>query len=71
MAAFWRRHHPSGLFTQFRVNRDVLAKQPSVLADMFAVPLPPKEPMIEGCPIVRVSDAAKDWELLLDVLYHP
>ncbi|KAJ7185846.1 hypothetical protein C8R46DRAFT_387584 [Mycena filopes] len=57
--------------TQFRVNRDVLARQSSVFKDMFSVPQPPDEPTIEGCPIVHVSDTARDWELLLDVLYHP
>ncbi|KAJ7449088.1 hypothetical protein B0H11DRAFT_2079513 [Mycena galericulata] len=57
--------------TQFRVNRDNLALQSSVFADMFAVPQPPNEPTIEGCPIVQVSDSAKDWELLLGVLYDP
>ncbi|KAJ7449092.1 hypothetical protein B0H11DRAFT_2079537 [Mycena galericulata] len=57
--------------TQFRVNRDNLALQSSVFADMFAVPQPPNEPTVEGCPIVQVSDSAKDWELLLGVLYNP
>ncbi|KAJ7449095.1 hypothetical protein B0H11DRAFT_2079552 [Mycena galericulata] len=57
--------------TQFRVNRDVLALQSSVFADMLAVPQPPNEPTVEGCPIVQVSDSAKDWELLLGVLYDP
>ncbi|KAF7360150.1 hypothetical protein MVEN_00743500 [Mycena venus] len=41
--------------TQFRVNRDILAQQSSVFADMFSVPLPPNEPTVEGCPIVRVT----------------
>ncbi|KAJ7359700.1 hypothetical protein DFH08DRAFT_769695 [Mycena albidolilacea] len=58
-------------FTQFRVNRDVLAQNSSVFADMLSVPLPPDEPTVEGCPIVRVTDTAEDWKLLLDVLYHP
>ncbi|KAJ7735777.1 hypothetical protein B0H16DRAFT_1764948, partial [Mycena metata] len=57
--------------TQFRINRDVLARQSSVFKDMFVIPQPPNEPTIEGCPIVRVFDSAKDWELLLEVLYHP
>ncbi|KAJ7449094.1 hypothetical protein B0H11DRAFT_336704 [Mycena galericulata] len=57
--------------TQFRVNRDVLALQSSVFADMLAVPQPPNEPTIEGCPVVQVYDSAKDWELLLGVLYDP
>ncbi|KAJ7697600.1 hypothetical protein B0H17DRAFT_1007024 [Mycena rosella] len=57
--------------TQFRVNRDVLAKQSKVFSDMFSVPQPPNEPTVEGCPIVLVSDTAKDWELLLKMLYDP
>ncbi|KAF7351396.1 hypothetical protein MSAN_01571300 [Mycena sanguinolenta] len=58
--------------TQFRVNRDILAQQSSVFKDMFGVPLPADEPTVEGCPIVRVSDTAKDWEHLLELLYyHP
>ncbi|KAJ7735756.1 hypothetical protein B0H16DRAFT_1425971 [Mycena metata] len=57
--------------TQFRVTRDILAEQSPVFRDMFSVPQPPNEPMIEGCPIVRVSDTAKDWELFLQVLYNP
>ncbi|KAJ6487718.1 hypothetical protein C8R45DRAFT_1144038 [Mycena sanguinolenta] len=58
--------------TQFRVNRDLLAQQSSVFKDMFSLPQPADEPTVEGCPIVRVSDTAKDWELLLEVLYyHP
>ncbi|KAJ6582982.1 hypothetical protein DFH09DRAFT_1360277 [Mycena vulgaris] len=57
--------------TQFRVNRDVLAQQSSVFSDMLSVPQPPNEPMVEGCPIVLVSDSAKDWDLLLGFLYNP
>jgi hypothetical protein len=49
----------------------MLAEHSSVFADMFSMPLPPDEPTVEGCPIVCVSDAAKDWELFLEVLYNP
>ncbi|KAJ7108756.1 hypothetical protein C8R44DRAFT_714111 [Mycena epipterygia] len=56
--------------TLFRVNRDVLAKHSSVFSDMFSVPQPSNQPMVEGCPVVHVSDTAKDWELLLEVLYN-
>ncbi|KAJ7634488.1 hypothetical protein FB45DRAFT_1025434 [Roridomyces roridus] len=35
--------------TQFRVNRDVLATQSSVFADMFSVPQPPGEPLTGSC----------------------
>ncbi|KAJ6487702.1 hypothetical protein C8R45DRAFT_994060 [Mycena sanguinolenta] len=57
--------------TQFRVNRDVLAQQSSLLKDMFGVPFANEAAAVEGCPIVRVTGTAKDWELLLGVLYHP
>ncbi|KAF7360149.1 hypothetical protein MVEN_00743400 [Mycena venus] len=57
--------------TQFRINRDVLAKHSPVFEDMFAVPQPLNEPTMEGCSIVHVSDTAKDWELLLEMLYDP
>ncbi|KAJ7185853.1 hypothetical protein C8R46DRAFT_882121 [Mycena filopes] len=57
--------------TQFRLNRDVLARQSSVFKDMFSIPQPPNEPTIEGCPIVHVSDTAMDWELFLGMLYDP
>ncbi|KAJ7060916.1 hypothetical protein C8F01DRAFT_1025439 [Mycena amicta] len=58
--------------TQFRVNRDVLAKQSTVFADMFLVPQPPNEPTIEGCPVVLLAgDSAKDWTLLLESMYEP
>ncbi|KAJ7735772.1 hypothetical protein B0H16DRAFT_1426003 [Mycena metata] len=57
--------------TQFRLNRDVLSRQSSVFRDMFSIPQPPNEPTIEGCPIVHVSDTAKDWELFLGMLYDP
>ncbi|KAJ7634546.1 hypothetical protein FB45DRAFT_743239, partial [Roridomyces roridus] len=58
--------------TQFRVNRDVLATQSSVFADMFSVPQPPNEPTVDGCPVVILSgDSAEDWELLIQILYEP
>ncbi|KAJ7465228.1 hypothetical protein FB451DRAFT_1262977 [Mycena latifolia] len=47
--------------TQFRVNRDILALHSS----------PPNEETVEGCPIVEMSDSAKDVELLLTALYNP
>ncbi|KAF8216759.1 hypothetical protein K438DRAFT_1558992 [Mycena galopus ATCC 62051] len=57
--------------TQFRMNHDILAQQSSVFGNMFSMPLPPDKPTVEGCPIVRISDSAQDWELLLEMLYRP
>ncbi|KAJ7020156.1 hypothetical protein C8F04DRAFT_974669 [Mycena alexandri] len=53
--------------TQFRVNRDILERNSPVFREMFTTQ--PEEPTIEGCPIVLLSDAAMDWELLLERLY--
>ncbi|KAJ7734579.1 hypothetical protein DFH07DRAFT_928463 [Mycena maculata] len=57
--------------TQFRVNRDVLAKHSAVFHDLFSVPQPPNEVTVEGCHIVQLSDSAEDWVLLLEFLYDP
>ncbi|KAF5374143.1 hypothetical protein D9615_008825 [Tricholomella constricta] len=54
---------------QFRIHRGVLAKHSDVFKDMFDVPQPPNEPVLEGCPIVHLSDSAQDIELLLNALY--
>ncbi|KAJ6480107.1 hypothetical protein DFH09DRAFT_1056034 [Mycena vulgaris] len=57
--------------TQFRVNRDILAKSSSVFRDMFSLPQPPGGETVEGCLIVELSDSSKDVELLLTALYDP
>ncbi|KAF7326082.1 BTB domain-containing protein [Mycena kentingensis (nom. inval.)] len=58
--------------TQFRVNSDILARQSSVFADMFELGKQTKdEEQIEGCPIVHLSDSAKDWDALLTAFYDP
>lgn len=56
--------------TQFRVHRGVLANQSSVFGNMFDVPAPPDEPTVDGCPVVQISDSARDVEHLLNVLYN-
>ncbi|KAF7326076.1 BTB domain-containing protein [Mycena kentingensis (nom. inval.)] len=58
--------------TQFRVNRDMLARASPVFADMLAVPQPADGPQLDGVPIVHLSgDSVKDWTLVLDMLYDP
>ncbi|KAJ7017171.1 hypothetical protein C8F04DRAFT_1244330 [Mycena alexandri] len=57
--------------TQFRVNRDVLAKHSSVFRDLFSVPQPANEPTTDGCHTVELFDRADDWAELLAVLYEP
>jgi len=54
----------------FRVHQSVLSKRCEVFSDMFVVGRPTSlDETFEDCPVVRVSDSAKDWELFLEVLY--
>lgn len=55
--------------TQFRVHRTILARHSSVFRDIFDVPRPHDESLIEGCPIIRLSDSAEDIRLALIALY--
>ncbi|KAF7326101.1 BTB domain-containing protein [Mycena kentingensis (nom. inval.)] len=59
--------------TQFKINRDILARQSEVFRDMFSVAVPGAEgdTQVEGCPLVAVSDKVADWENLLELLYNP
>ncbi|KAJ6584598.1 hypothetical protein B0H19DRAFT_1105694 [Mycena capillaripes] len=57
--------------TQFRVNRDILARHSPVFQDLFLLPQPPNEETLEGCPIVQLSDSAVDVQLLLTAFYNP
>ncbi|KDR86000.1 hypothetical protein GALMADRAFT_235186 [Galerina marginata CBS 339.88] len=36
---------------------------------MFNIPQPETEPLFEGCPLVHLSDAPKDWENIFSILY--
>ena len=57
--------------TQFRVHRSMLSRHSSVFRDTFSVPQSPgdREPVIEGCSIVHLSDSSQDWENLLTLMY--
>ncbi|KDR86011.1 hypothetical protein GALMADRAFT_235199 [Galerina marginata CBS 339.88] len=55
--------------TQFRVYRGILSRNSQVFRDMFSLPQPEKETLFEGCPLVHVSDAPKDWENIFSILY--
>ncbi|KAJ7183257.1 hypothetical protein C8R46DRAFT_1027013 [Mycena filopes] len=57
--------------TQFKVNRDILIKHSTVFQGLFLVPQTENEEVVEGCPIVKLSDSAKDVGLLLAALYDP
>ncbi|KAF7297746.1 BTB domain-containing protein [Mycena kentingensis (nom. inval.)] len=56
--------------TQFRVAKTMLAMHSAVFKDMLSLPRPAtEEPLIEGCPLVVLSDSSEDWEHLLGAMY--
>lgn len=58
--------------TQYRIHSSLLSIQSSVFEDMFAIPQPEQsaQPLLEGCPVVLVTDSAEDWDALLGLLYN-
>jgi hypothetical protein len=61
--------------TLFRVHLSVLARHSEIFTDPSLIPQPageqPKDKVIEGCPVIRISDSAKDIAILLSLLYDP
>lgn len=55
---------------QFKVHKSILAENSSVFKDMFAFPQPPstEAQLVEGCPVVRVSDSAEEMGYVLQEL---
>lgn len=57
--------------TRFRVYKGHLATHSEFFNELFLVPQPPtpdQDELVEGCPVVRVSDTAEDWEYILQAL---
>ncbi|KAK7025113.1 BTB domain-containing protein, partial [Favolaschia claudopus] len=61
--------------TQFRVHWkvhwSVLMRDSSVFSDLRGLPQPSEQPLVEGCPIMEISDDPLDVEYLLKALYIP
>ncbi|KAJ7725335.1 hypothetical protein B0H16DRAFT_1895124 [Mycena metata] len=56
--------------TQFRLTKSMLSMHSSVFRDMFLLPLPSDEAMVEGCAVVILhGDTAQDWNHLLSAMY--
>ncbi|KAI9450618.1 hypothetical protein BJY52DRAFT_1356337 [Lactarius psammicola] len=53
----------------FRVNKVVLSVSSPFFADMFALPQPPDNEIIDGLPVVRLSEEAEILNSLLTMLY--
>ncbi|KAJ7070071.1 hypothetical protein C8F01DRAFT_1115149, partial [Mycena amicta] len=56
--------------TVYRISRDFLATHSPVFRDMILLPVPSDEETFEGCPLVRLSDTAKDITSFLNALVH-
>ncbi|PIL26474.1 hypothetical protein GSI_12232 [Ganoderma sinense ZZ0214-1] len=54
--------------TGFRVYRALLATQSTVFSDMFSSSSPDADAIIEGCPVVHLSDSPRDVAHFLRVL---
>lgn len=56
----------------YRVHGDVLARKSAVFSDLLrldAVPRPDGEDMMDGCPIVHITDAPEDFSVFLGLVY--
>lgn len=58
--------------TLFKVYRGTLARSSTVFEDMFSFPQPPSADteMMDGCPIVRLSDSAEEVGYVLEGLFE-
>ncbi|KAJ7494258.1 hypothetical protein B0H11DRAFT_2003874 [Mycena galericulata] len=57
--------------SQFQVYRGVLAARSPVFQDMLSFPQPPDSELVEGCPLVRLTDSEMEVEVFLKALYLP
>ncbi|KAJ7494255.1 hypothetical protein B0H11DRAFT_1858006 [Mycena galericulata] len=57
--------------SQFRVYRGVLAARSSVFKDMLSVPQSPESELVDGCPLVRLTDSEMEVEVFLKALFLP
>jgi hypothetical protein len=57
--------------TRYHVYRGVLADSSDIFADMFSLSQPAQAAGdVEGCPVVELSDSAKDWHYVLKALFQ-
>jgi hypothetical protein len=57
--------------SQFRVYRGTLAARSPVFQDMLSFPQPPNADLVDGCPVVRLPDAATEVTSFLKALFEP
>ncbi|KAJ7034238.1 hypothetical protein C8F04DRAFT_1183525 [Mycena alexandri] len=56
--------------TLYRISRDFLAVRSPLFYDMLSLPTPKDADMMDGCPFVPLSDAAKDVTVFLKALLY-
>ncbi|KAJ7070049.1 hypothetical protein C8F01DRAFT_1115102 [Mycena amicta] len=54
---------------RFRVHKSVLSMHSTVFLDIFSLPLPADESLVENCPLVALSDKSDEWTHLLKLMY--
>ncbi|KAJ6548098.1 hypothetical protein DFH09DRAFT_1504563 [Mycena vulgaris] len=57
--------------SQFRVYRGILAARSPVFKDMLSFPQPPDSELVDGCPLVRLTDAATEVTAFSKVIFIP
>ncbi|KAJ7490871.1 hypothetical protein FB451DRAFT_1124430 [Mycena latifolia] len=57
--------------SQFRVYRGILAARSPVFQDMLSFPQPPDSELVDGCPIVRLTDAEAEITDFLKAIFVP
>jgi len=57
--------------TLFRVHQSILSRESQIFKDTFSMPQVPsqEDELIEGCPVVRLSDTAEDMGNIISLLY--
>ncbi|KAH9020004.1 hypothetical protein EDB84DRAFT_1565859 [Lactarius hengduanensis] len=56
--------------TLFRSHKSVLASSSSVFRDVLSLPQPPNNEMVDGLPVVDISEDAELVQSLITILYH-
>ncbi|KAF7331341.1 BTB domain-containing protein [Mycena kentingensis (nom. inval.)] len=54
---------------QFKVFHGILGARSTIFRDMLAMPQPPNREMADGCPLVKLPDAAEDMTAFLKAIY--
>lgn len=56
--------------TAYRVHTEILSRQSHVFSDLLSVPQPRDQDLIEGCPVIFLSDEPHDISILLALIYN-